>query len=49
MLSRCIKAVSSLNKNESDNVTADEVDEVIELALDILKKLRRSIPYEENL
>ncbi|MEZ9316621.1 hypothetical protein [Vibrio lentus] len=43
------KAVSSLNKNESDNVTADEVDEVIELALDILKKLRRSIPYEENL
>ena len=43
------KAVSSLNKTDSDNVTADEVDEVIELALDILKKLRRSIPYEENL
>lgn len=43
------KAVSSLNKNNSDGVTADEVDEVIELALDILKKLRRSIPYEENL
>ena len=43
------KAVSSLNKNDSDDVTADEVDEVIELALDILKKLRRSIPYEENL
>ncbi|MCG9552506.1 hypothetical protein L1D16_07900 [Vibrio sp. Isolate31] len=43
------KAVSSLNKNNSDDVTADEVDEVIELALDILKKLRRSIPYEENL
>ncbi|MEZ8312889.1 hypothetical protein AB4116_16115 [Vibrio splendidus] len=43
------KAVSSLNKTDSDDVTADEVDEVIELALDILKKLRRSIPYEENL
>tara|TARA_B100001057_G_scaffold475265_1_gene541875 strand:- start:3384 stop:4739 length:1356 start_codon:yes stop_codon:yes gene_type:complete len=43
------KAVSSLNKNDSNDVTADEVDEVIELALDILKKLRRSIPYEENL
>jgi hypothetical protein len=43
------KAVSSLNKNDSDTVTSDEVDEVIELALDILKKLRRSIPYEENL
>ncbi|CAK1816990.1 hypothetical protein VCRA2123O444_10451 [Vibrio crassostreae] len=43
------KAVNSLNKTDSDDVTADEVDEVIELALDILKKLRRSIPYEENL
>ncbi|MEZ9580257.1 MULTISPECIES: hypothetical protein [unclassified Vibrio] len=43
------KSVSSLNKTDSDDVTADEVDEVIELALDILKKLRRSIPYEENL
>ncbi|MEZ8287581.1 hypothetical protein AB4354_01160 [Vibrio splendidus] len=43
------KAVSSLNKTDSDDITADEVDEVIELALDILKKLRRSIPYEENL
>ena len=43
------KAVSSLNKTDSNDVTADEVDEVIELALDILKKIRRSIPYEENL
>ncbi|WP_299691528.1 hypothetical protein [uncultured Vibrio sp.] len=43
------KAVSSLNKKDGDSVTADDVDEVIELALDILKKLRRSIPYEENL
>ncbi|MFA0570282.1 MAG: hypothetical protein ACPG5L_07420 [Vibrio gallaecicus] len=42
-------AVNSLNKAPGDSVTADEVDEVIELALDILKKLRRSIPYEENL
>ncbi|WP_070963384.1 hypothetical protein [Vibrio sonorensis] len=43
------KAVSELNKHDKDEVTTDEVDEVIELALDILKKLRRSIPYEENL
>ena len=43
------KAVAALNKHESDSVTAEEVDEVIELTLDILKRLRRSIPYEENL
>ncbi|MCA2492463.1 hypothetical protein LAZ38_28150, partial [Vibrio alginolyticus] len=43
------KAVASLNKHESNSVTEDEVDEVIELTLEILKRLRRSIPYEENL
>ncbi|MFB9134193.1 hypothetical protein M1D72_14405 [Vibrio sp. AK197] len=44
------KAVSQLNKHDKRaEVTADEVDEVIELALDILKRLRRSIPYEEGL
>ncbi len=43
------KAVASLNKAEGDVVTGDDMDEVIELSLDILKKLRRSIPYEENL
>lgn len=43
------KAVSELNKHNSESVTTDEVDEVIELSLDILKKLRRSIPYEEGL
>ncbi|GEM77442.1 hypothetical protein [Vibrio sagamiensis] len=43
------KAVESLNKHESDSVTGDDVDEVIELTLDILKRLRRSIPYEESL
>ncbi|CAM2982361.1 hypothetical protein [Vibrio neptunius] len=43
------KAVNELNKHNSDVVTTDEVDEVIELALDILKKLRRSIPYEESI
>ncbi len=44
------KAVSQLNKHEQrQEVSADEVDEVIELALDILKRLRRSIPYEEGL
>jgi hypothetical protein len=31
----------------SDTVTEDEVDEVIHLSLGILKKLRRSVPYEE--
>ncbi|UUM29426.1 hypothetical protein [Vibrio japonicus] len=43
------KAVSQLNKHNKESVTVDEVDEVIDLALDILKKLRRGIPYEENL
>jgi hypothetical protein len=43
------KAVNELNKHNSDVITTEEVDEVIELALDILKKLRRSIPYEESL
>lgn len=42
------KAVSQLN-NTSDTVTAEEVDSVIELSLDILRRLRRSIPYEEQL
>ncbi|KOE80844.1 hypothetical protein ACS86_15650 [Vibrio alginolyticus] len=42
------KAVVHLTTT-SDSVTEDEVDSVIELSLDILKKLRRSIPYEENL
>lgn len=43
------KAVNELNKHNKDSVTTEEVDEVIELALDILKRLRRSIPYEESL
>lgn len=43
------KAVNQLNKNNKESVTTDEVDEVIVLALDILKKLRRSIPFEESL
>ena len=42
------KAVSQLNNN-SDSVTEDEVDTVIELSIAILKRLRRSIPYEEGL
>jgi aminopeptidase N len=33
----------------SDSVAEQEIDNVIELSLDILKRLRRSIPYEENL
>ncbi len=43
------KAVNQLNKHNADAVTTDEVDDVIDLALDILKKLRRGTPYEENL
>jgi len=43
------KAVSQLNKHNKESVTIEEVDEVIHLALDILKKLRRGIPYEESL
>jgi hypothetical protein len=43
------KAVNQLNKHNKESVTTDEVDEVIVLALDILKKLRRSIPFEESL
>ncbi len=40
------KAVSSLNKNDSDDVTADEVDEVrsSNWLCNILKKLRRKYP-----
>lgn len=43
------KAVAKLNEQSSDGVTEDQVDEVIEISLDILKRLRRSIPYEEIL
>ncbi|CAM3069402.1 hypothetical protein QTO01_15405 [Vibrio mytili] len=43
------KAVASLNKLDPSSVTEDEIDEVIKLTLAILKRLRRSIPYEENL
>ncbi len=42
------RAVNQLNAT-SDTVTADEVDTVIELSLDILKRLRRTIPYDESL
>ncbi len=43
------KAVEGLNKLSGDNVTEDEVDEVLELSIDILKRLRRAIPFEESL
>jgi hypothetical protein len=33
----------------TESVAEEEIDNVIELSLDILKRLRRSIPYEENL
>ncbi len=47
--------VNALNREvkllvqKSDVVTGDEVDSVIELSLDILKRLRRTIPYDETL
>lgn len=41
-------AVNQLNLS-SDVVTAEEVDTVIELSLDILKRLRRTVPNEETL
>ncbi|WP_162046403.1 hypothetical protein [Vibrio taketomensis] len=43
------KAVSQLNRYETDIVTDEEIDAVIEMSMDILKKLRRGAPYEENL
>lgn len=42
------KAIHDLAKHE-DSITEDEIDSVIELSLDILRRLRRTIPYEENL
>lgn len=42
------KAVNQLDPS-GDSVTEDEVDTVIELSIAILKRLRRSIPYEEGL
>ncbi|MGR5175170.1 hypothetical protein ACPV4B_01785 [Vibrio parahaemolyticus] len=43
------KAIATLKDTSKEEVTADEIDEVIELAIDILRKLRRSVPFEENL
>ncbi|MBD1556806.1 hypothetical protein HC752_07640 [Vibrio sp. S9_S30] len=42
------KAIDELNHQSRDSITESEVDEVISLALDILKRLRRSIPYDET-
>ncbi|BCL69632.1 conserved hypothetical protein [Vibrio nigripulchritudo MADA3029] len=42
------KAVDELNQQSRDSVTEEEVDDVIGIALDILKRLRRSIPYDET-
>lgn len=43
------KAVNNINGLDREEITEQEIDEVIELSLDILKRLRRSIPYEETL
>jgi len=42
------KAINDLSKH-GESITEDEVDSVIELSIAILRRLRRSIPYEENL
>ncbi|RQW63548.1 hypothetical protein [Vibrio viridaestus] len=42
------KAIHDLTKH-GDSITEDEIDSVIELSLDILRRLRRTIPYEENI
>jgi uncharacterized membrane protein len=34
---------------KNDNVTPEEVDSVIEISLDILKRLRKTIPFDETL
>ncbi|MCL9783125.1 hypothetical protein M9194_16980 [Vibrio sp. S4M6] len=43
------KAVNNLIGQDKDEIMQEELDEIIELALDILKRLRRSVPYDENL
>ncbi|MBF9000453.1 MULTISPECIES: hypothetical protein [Vibrio] len=45
------KIKRSSNEEDDDEVidVAEEVDTVIELSIDILKRLRRTIPYEEHL
>lgn len=45
------KAINDLRQRDHDTspVTEDEIDEIIKLALDILKRLRRGIPYDEML
>lgn len=47
-LDKSIADLSALADKEQ-SVNEDHIDEVIELALDILKRLRRAVPYEEEL
>ncbi|MCE0492567.1 hypothetical protein [Vibrio salinus] len=42
------KAIHDLSQH-GDSITEDEIDSVIELSIDILRRLRRTIPYDENL
>jgi hypothetical protein len=39
---------TSKKDKESDTVMSDEIDQVAKLSIDILKRLRRTIPYEET-
>ncbi len=43
------KSSADLTKDDQEEITIEEFEEVISLALDILKRLRRSVPYEDQL
>lgn len=43
------KAVEQLNETDREDITTTEIEDAIELALDILKRLRRSVPYDDQL
>ncbi|MDD9178763.1 MULTISPECIES: hypothetical protein [Aliivibrio] len=43
------KAIQQLSDTTRDDITHDEVEDAIELAIDILRKLRRNVPYDDAL
>ena len=43
------KAVQQLNDTSRKEITHQEVDDAIDLAVDILRKLRRNVPYDDTL
>ncbi|MDA9557656.1 hypothetical protein N9R79_09180 [Vibrio sp.] len=44
-----LKKSTNKLKTKKEDITQDDIDEVLDLALDILKRLRRSIPGDETL